>query len=108
MADMAFRVIAAVSGIGVPVDRPVGPDLEGRISFLVEILAILGLDGGRIVRSVGNRSRRHQHESGYNQPNSTQELILDIRCRSTGAWNEPRAGPAGPALLRQREHGARA
>src|SRR6185503_14616890 len=76
--------------------------------FLVEIFAILGLDGGRIVRSVGNRSRRHKQERGYNQPNSTQELILDIRCRSTGAWNEPRAGRGGPALLRQCEHGERA
>ena len=75
---MAFGVIAAVAGIGVPVDCPVGRDLEGRISFLVEILAILGLDGGRIVRSVDNRSRRHKHESGCNKPNDTQELILEF------------------------------
>src|SRR6187431_2171570 len=100
MTDMAFGVIAAVPGIGVPVDRPVGRNLEGRISLLVEILSILGLDGGRIISSVGNRSRRHKHKSGRNQPNFTQELILDIRCRSTGAWNEPRAGRGGLALLR--------
>src|SRR6185369_4059190 len=105
MADMAFGVIAAVSGIGVPIDRPVGCDLEGRVAFLVEILAILGLDGGRIVRRVGNRSRRPKHESGCNQPNYTQELMLDVRSRSTGAWNKSRAGRGGPALLRQREHG---
>ena len=75
---MAFGVIATVSGIGVPIDRPVGRNVEGRISFLVEILAILGLDGLGIVRSVGNLSRRHKHESGHNQPDYTQELILEF------------------------------
>src|SRR5215212_6606160 len=78
MADMAFGVVATVSGIGVPIDRPVGRNLEGRGAFLVEIFAILGLDGGRIVRSAGKRSRRHKHESGCNQPDNTQELILEF------------------------------
>ena len=75
---MAFRVIATEAGISVPIDRPVGRNIEGRVSFLVEILAILRLDSLGIVRSVGNQSRRHKHESGGNQPDNTQELILEF------------------------------
>ena len=73
---MAFGVIATVPGISVPIDRPVSRDVEGRVSFLVEIFAILGLDGLGIVRCESNFSRRHKHESGHNQPDYTQEPIL--------------------------------
>jgi hypothetical protein len=48
MADMALAVITAIAGIGVPIDRSVGRDMESRVAFLVEIFAILGFDGGSV------------------------------------------------------------
>src|SRR5258708_15099138 len=40
MSDMAFGMIAAISGIGVPVDGAVSSHLEGRAAFLVGVLAV--------------------------------------------------------------------
>ncbi len=53
MADMAFRVVTAESGIGVPVHRSVLLHLVGRIAGLVVVLAFVVLDRGRIAGPIG-------------------------------------------------------
>ena len=45
---MTLRVITAIYGIGIPIDGTIGRDFEGRVAFLVLILAVIGFDCGRI------------------------------------------------------------
>src|SRR5215211_244701 len=107
MADMAFRVIAAEPGVGVPIHRTVGRDLEGRVALLVEVLAVLGFDGGRIDRvfSEGNSSRHHENHRGTRKPDYTQELVLDIRWKANRRMEQLHAPERGwLGSLRQREH----
>src|SRR3954466_11932123 len=100
MADMAFRVIAAEPGVGVPIHGAVGCDIEGRVALLVEVLAVLGFDGGRIDRvfSEGNSSRYHENHRGTRKPDCTQELVLDIR--RAGAPAHGATPSAGARLAR--------
>ena len=53
MADVALRMVTAISRIGIPVDGAVSGNLECRVTLLVQILAILGLDREWIAAAVG-------------------------------------------------------
>ena len=54
---MAIGVIAAETGIGVPVDGPIALHLEGRRTGLVVVFSILVLDRGGITGAVGADER---------------------------------------------------
>src|SRR3954463_6818467 len=74
---MALRMIAAVTGVSVPVHRSIGRDLEGRVSVLVEIFTVLGFDGrgiGRVL-GTGNSSGCQEDDRGSHKPDCTQELV---------------------------------
>src|SRR5262249_40193890 len=55
VANVAIGVVAAVAGIGEPIDRSVVLHLIGRIAFLVVIFAVLALDRGRISGAIAER-----------------------------------------------------
>jgi hypothetical protein len=48
MANVTFGVITTVARIGVPIDGSIRLNLVGRIAALIEIFAILLLDGGGV------------------------------------------------------------
>src|SRR6266702_2381634 len=91
VADMAVRVIAAVSGIGVPVHVAVGRDLVGRVALLIEPFAIFVLlDGSRVTRAVrdSNSSGRNQEHRSNDRADFTQEIFLGaFGGRRAGAWS---------------------
>src|SRR5581483_3001534 len=99
VADVAVGVIAAIAGIGVPIDRAVRLNLVGRVSLLIEIFAVLVLDRRWITGSVGEsisadseQNRRRGHKA-----DDTQEPVLDYRWRVTrrvGKTHAPERGPS--------------
>src|SRR5258708_23294308 len=99
-------MITAVPGVSIPVDGTVWRDLEGRVSFLVQILAVLGFDCSRINGVFGESepSRCHDGYRGSYKPDCVQQLVLDVRVHNEPARGvDPRAGLL-VSSLRQREH----
>src|SRR3981081_3148110 len=92
---MAFGVIGAVSGIGVPGDRPIGCDLERWAALLVQILAVLGFNRGWIDRVFGESepSRCHEGYRGNHEPVPVQSIVLGRSMTDVPARGAtPRAG----------------
>src|SRR5208337_376065 len=50
--DMAFRMIATITGEAVEIDRAVVLDVIGRVALGVEIFAVRFLDGLRVSRGL--------------------------------------------------------
>jgi hypothetical protein len=76
MTDVALGMVTPKSGIGVPVDGAVAADLEGRVAVLIEILAVLVLDGSGIAAAVGNRESRQRQEQGGHRKADAHRLVL--------------------------------
>src|SRR6267154_3164127 len=98
---MAFRVIAAVAGIGIPVDGTIGRDLESRIALLVQILAAVGFDCSRIDGVFGDShpSRCHEDHRGNHKPvlmqsDCPRRSMTDVPARGA----TPRAGTISDQL----------
>ena len=61
---MTLGMVAAVAGIGIPIDGAIGTDLECRIAVLVHILAVLGFDRGWIAAAIGKSSLSGERRNG--------------------------------------------
>src|SRR5262249_23072476 len=78
VANVAFRVIAAIARIGVPVDSAIRLHIVGWASILVEGLAVLGLDRCRICGPISqsNCAREHWQDKSDHEKTIAQRHLL--------------------------------
>src|SRR5258705_8654258 len=69
VTNVALRVVAPIARVGVPVDGAIRLYLVSWASVLVEVLAVRGLDSGRISRSVG----ASRHAGNHRQPEGNRK-----------------------------------
>src|ERR1700722_843442 len=92
MANMTVGMVAAKTGIRIPVDGAIGLNLVRRAALLVEILAVLLLDGSRISRTV---------RSGERRPTQSNDERGHRRAKERLHGKDPRAAKMSKPPLRR-------
>src|ERR1700743_3819861 len=92
-------MIAAISRIGVPIDRTVGLGLVGRVTVLIEVLAVFRFYRGRIARTIGEGgpTDSEQHGRCGHKIDDTQKLIPWLSMSRTPARERTHAPEREPS-----------
>ena len=80
MTELAFRVVATIARVSVPIDCSIGGNVERWIAILVVVLAVLVLDWGWIARSIRKTAghAKNQHRCNRRTPKATRSFHVQV------------------------------
>ena len=93
-------MVAAKPGIRIPINHSIGLNLVSRITFLIEILAVVILDGSRVPRPI---RKRDNAPTQYNEQRGRDGAKRRFHGEVPRAANSDRQrGPGGPVVPARR------